>query len=250
MISHCHAGCKPDEVWDALSRLGILERAKDDSVNLTDWKPPTRTRELDEIDRACRIDYAKRIWASTERVEGTIVEEYLRGRGIIIPIPPMVTYHPNIKIDGVWSEAMVVGACDLVTDELKAVHVARLQRGADCITRDMRRTYGCLSGAAVKLALPAEEIAIAEGVETALSHQQMFGTPTWAMLGTAGIACKNVFSNPIKRITIAADDGDPGWRAAATAKERIEITGLQARIRLPLEGYSDFNDQLRDKRND
>ena len=84
-----------------------------------------------------------------------------------------------------------------------------------------RRMFGDLLGAVVQLApLPAGgDLAIAEGIETALSYRDLTSAATWAGLSTAGL---RRFTPPpgIARLVIAADGDDAGLEAARDLAER------------------------------
>ena len=89
------------------------------------------------------------------------------------------------------------------------------------------------------------DIAVAEGIETALSVQQMTGLPTVAALSAAGM---QTFKWPpqVRRIWIAADRDEAGSRAASHLRCRAEEHGLDAHIRFPANGRNDFNDLLKE----
>ena len=90
------------------------------------------------------------------------------------------------------------------------------------------------------------ELAIAEGVETALSFFALHKLPTWATLGTSGLRS---FTPPpkLRRLVIAADNGEAGQDAARALYDSLK-TSLRVVIATPSEG-GDWNDalQLRNK---
>jgi phage/plasmid primase-like uncharacterized protein len=102
---------------------------------------------------------------------------------------------------------------------------------------------GPCAGGAVRLAPAAEELILAEGIETALSVLQANRKPTWACLSVSGL--KAVILPPeVKTVTIAADGDKPGDKAAEEAASRLYREGREVRIARPPHGY-DFNDLLR-----
>ena len=93
--------------------------------------------------------------------------------------------------------------------------------------RKLRVRSGCtapLQAGIVRLAEPVKgHIAIAEGIETALSYAQLTGTPTWAAMSARNLG--NVELPPdIRRVIIAGEnDHDPrrGRRAAMEARDKL-----------------------------
>ena len=93
-------------------------------------------------------------------------------------------------------------------------------------------------------ALPEDgHLGIAEGIETALSAQAIFGVPTWAALSADGLR-RWQWPEGVARVSIFADAGDVGRQAAATLADRLNIANIANRIVGPLHG-DDFNDDLR-----
>jgi hypothetical protein len=88
-----------------------------------------------------------------------------------------------------------------------------------------------------------EQLAVAEGIETALSVQQITNLPTVAALSAAGMRLLR-WPPQIKRLWIAADNDEVGLGAARALFERALRAGLQAHIKLPARGRNDFNDLL------
>ena len=86
-------------------------------------------------------------------------------------------------------------------------------------------------------------LGIAEGIETALSAQAIFGVPTWAALSADGLR-RWQWPAGVSRVTIFADAGDAGMQAAATLADRLNVAGIANAIVSPLHG-DDFNDDLR-----
>jgi phage/plasmid primase-like uncharacterized protein len=99
---------------------------------------------------------------------------------------------------------------------------------------------------AVHLAPAAERMAVAEGIETALSVQQATGIPTWAALSAGGIERLELPTLPLAaEVVIAADADEDGLRAANQAARRWLREGRSVRIATPPVGR-DFNDLLRE----
>ena len=90
----------------------------------------------------------------------------------------------------------------------------------------------------------SEQLAVAEGIETALSIMQITNLPTVAALSAAGMRSLRWLPQ-VRRLWIAADNDHAGLKAAEALLQRALRAGLQAHIKIPAEGNNDFNDLLR-----
>jgi len=103
-------------------------------------------------------------------------------------------------------------------------------------------SLGSVSGGAVRLAQAGEHLAVAEGIETALSIMDATGILTWAGISAGGIKALILPSLPMaSEVVIAADNDPPGIKAANEAAERWTAEGRRVRIAVPPAG-TDFND--------
>ena len=89
-----------------------------------------------------------------------------------------------------------------------------------------------------------EQLAVAEGIETALSVMQITNLPTVAALSAAGMRSLR-WPPQVRRLWIAADNDEAGLKAAEVLLGRALRAGLQAHIKVPARGKNDFNDLLR-----
>ena len=97
---------------------------------------------------------------------------------------------------------------------------------------------------AVRLGPAGPKVAVAEGIETALSVQQAAGLTTWAALSTSGIRSL-VLPPQVREVVLCPDADDAGERAAQAAAERFTAEGRAVSIAKPPAGQ-DFNDRLRE----
>lgn len=127
LLTHCHARCPPEAVWAALQDRGLVERAEDRPVKR---RPRRRVRVVPVVPNGDRSgwspnqDHALEIWRAAQPAPGTPVEAYLRSRGIIIPVPPTIRYHPAVKHadTGLHLPCLIAAACDVDR------HVTGIQR--------------------------------------------------------------------------------------------------------------------------
>ncbi len=111
--------------------------------------------------------------------------------------------------------------------------------------RDPKLSLGRVRGGAIRLAKPAAEVFLCEGLEDGLSlAQELPGAHVWAAPG-AGMLLAMPLPSIVSRVIIAADNDAAGEQAARRAAERFASEGRQVRIMRPDRAYKDWNDQLR-----
>ena len=95
----------------------------------------------------------------------------------------------------------------------------------------------------MRLAKAGPVLGLGEGIETALSAMQLFDTPCWAALGSR--LASVWLPEDVRHVMLFADNGPAGLEAAHKAVKAF--TGLQRRVtlRLPPEGFDDWNDALK-----
>lgn len=204
---------------------------------------PPRPEERDpEPDRT---EAALEIWRASRPAPGTAVERYLAGRGITIPAPPSIRYHPGLKHGptGLTFEVLVAGICG---NDRRVVGVHRIYllpggAGKARVTQP-KRSLGHVAGGAVRLTPAAETLQLAESIEDGLALLQMTGTPTWA---APSASFMNSFdpSEGVEEIILAPDNDEAGHKAIEAAVPRLRDKGLRVRHMLPPVG-SDWCDVL------
>ena len=102
-----------------------------------------------------------------------------------------------------------------------SLHRTYLEHGAKAPIADCRKLLnGGINGAAVRLFEPTDELAIAEGIETALAVHLSTGKPVWAALSATNMA-KLWLPERVTKIGIYADhDASYTGQAAAYALAR------------------------------
>jgi hypothetical protein len=201
------------------------------------------------VDDAERTAAALKIWDHSVGSAGTPVEIYLQARALTLAIPQTLRLARDLRHgpSGSWLPAMVaiVERCGL--SRPVAIHRTYLRRDglAKADVEPNRMALGPIAGGAVRCAAAGEQLAVAEGIETALSIQQETGIPSWAVLGSSNLAGLLLPPLPLAaEIVIGADSDAAGKKAAARAAARWTSEGRHVRIATPPEGL-DFNDVLR-----
>ena len=251
LILHCFGGCGWRDVKDTLRRDGLLpERGVDnghDKKAPPDRETMKRRDAATQADRARRTRQALRIWKRCAPAPDTLVEVYLRARGITIPVPPSIRFLPDArhKPTGLLLPAMVAGVQDHA-GRVVGIHrtFLSLDGTAKAGVREPKMSFGPIGGGAVRLALAGRELAICEGIESALSFQQATGLAVWAALSVSGVRSL-VLPEEISAVVLGPDGDDPGDGAAVDAAKRFIREGFKARIARPPRGM-DWNDVLRE----
>ena len=197
-----------------------------------------------------KVDYTlevRRILDGCLPLAGSPAETYLRGRGLSDPASPDLLYHPDLTdYDGARGWPGMVAVPRTRRRRAGRRHPSHLpaRRRLGARPRPARRCWARSADGAVRLfPIGADgHLGIAEGIETALSAQAIFGVPTWAALSADGMA-RWQWPAEVRRVTIFADAGDAGRQAAARLADRLNLADIPSEIVAPLHG-DDFNDDL------
>jgi len=223
-VWHCHAGCDPINVRDALLAAGILVRripAHAGGNRPADLGRPSGGRRRPPA-------WIAHVWAAAAPLAGTPAARYLAARGLEPPWPDALRWDPDRR-------RMVARV--VLDHALCGLH-------ATVLPGRRRRTYGPVRGGAVHLAAACGGVlAVAEGIESALAYAVLTGTPTWAALSSAGM--KNLeLPDGLRGLAVAADFDGPGLLAAEQLERRARDADIDVRIDLPLRHRTDWADVL------
>ena len=206
-------------------------------------------------------------WRDATPAAGSLAERYLQSRGITLPPPASIRFLPRQRnwSDGGTYPAMISLVQRVPGDEDPdaspsavplidaGAHFTFLQGGepdgpvVKAPTDACKLTLGQLRHGGVWLTpveTIGEQLAVAEGIETALSVMQITKLPTVAALSAAGMRSLR-WPPQVRRLWIAADNDQVGLKAADVLLERALRAGLRAHIKIPARGKNDFNDLLR-----
>ena len=199
---------------------------------------------------AKRAAQARAIWQEAVPIRGTIAETYLRGRGITCALPDTLRFHREA-----WHgpTARRLPALVARVDGGAGFAVHRTWLRADGTGKapvdPPKAMLGACAGGAVRLACGQDALAVAEGIETALSllcGPLTGSVAVWAALSTSGMACLRLAAAPGKLI-VATDRDDRGAGQAAGHKlaERAAALGWAVTM-FPAPDGRDWNDVLQD----
>ena len=244
-LVHCHAGCAQAVVIAALRERGLWGRGEQRFARIRAAAQQLDTRADEARDRE-RTESALRIWAETRPAVGTPVEEYLRARGITIPPPEVLSFHPGLRHSGEVWPAMVALVTRGTDGDAIGIHRTFLSRdsGGKAPVTPQKMMLGPCGGGVVRLGPATNPLMVGEGIETCLAAMQGTGRPAWAALSTSGLRSLDL-PPVVREVIVLADGDDAGESAAKTAALRWRREGRRVRIARPPAGM-DFNDVLLD----
>lgn len=207
------------------------------------------------------------IWNQSHPIiEGDPAWKYLHGRlkGLKV-IPKTLRLHPSLpyytedpsdekkKILVGYYPCMIAAVQGL---DGKAVNIWRTyltEEGTKADVEVVKKASGKFlqPSYAIRLAEPGEELAIAEGIETALAVTIMTGLPCWATCSSGGMKKFDVPEGyeRVRKYRIFADNDAPdrfgrraGNDAAKDLQDRLRAKGLIATVALPKFTNFDFGD--------
>ena len=198
---------------------------------------------------------ARRLFAMSKPIAGTLAETYLRERGITgVRTCTAFRYHPRCwyrsdeddPVDRVRDSWPALIAA--VTDEIGTItgaHRTWLDTSGKtkAPVSTPRRAMGLLLGNGVRFGGAPDVLAAGEGIETMLSLRCVLPTmPMIAALSATHLAAV-LLPNGLRRLYIARDNDPAGRHAADALTERAHIAGVEVLPLVPSLG--DFNDDLR-----
>jgi hypothetical protein len=195
-----------------------------------------------------RIKGALALWTQAKSPKGTITEAYFSSRRCHFePVlgADVIRFHPNCPFGGLRVPAMLALITDAITGEPIGVHRTAINDDGSGkrFGKDSKMVLGVARRGVIRLNPASECMGIAEGVESALSAAQVFGTPVWAAMSAGGIAAFPILKG-IKRLSVFADHDNAGIKAALKCGRRYEMSGITGEIHIPPVVKSDWNDWL------
>lgn len=224
------------------------------SLPRSDLDPSPRHRSAPAPGRS--PEAARRLFAMSRPIPGTLVETYLRTRGITaLHGTGSLRYHPQCyhRADEhapteTWP-AMIAAVTDLdarITGAHRTwldpdgFHPLRLGKAP---IDTPRRAMGDLLGHAVRFDVAGSVMAAGEGIETMLSLRMVLPhMPMTAALSAAHLSAL-LFGPLLRRLYIARDNDPAGDAARDCLIERAQAVGIDTIVLSPARG--DFNEDLR-----
>jgi hypothetical protein len=199
---------------------------------------------------------ARRLFAISGPIEGSLVETYLQRRGIAhvhhggsLRFHPRCYYRPGEHLPTETWPAMIACVTDL-DGRITGVHRTWLDpHGFDRIRLGKapidtpRRAMGDLLGNAVRFGAADDDVLVAgEGIETVLSLRYVLPTLPMAAALSANHLAAMALSSSLRRLYVARDADAAGDTVQAVLLQRAETVGIEAVPLSPRLG--DFNEDL------
>jgi hypothetical protein len=213
-------------------------------ASLPDGRPEWQTAP--PASNEARRNKARWLWNRRQPIEGTPAETYLRKtRAYGGPLPatlgflaPRGEYPPAmIAAFGRANELEPSIVC-ISNDAVTGVHLTRLAPDGrqKAGTETDKMMIGTPLGSPIVLAAPGDlgGLAIAEGIEDALSVHEATGLGAWAA-GAASFMPALAAAVPgwVECVTILVDDDNAGRNNAYRLADRLEVRGLSVRLITP-----------------
>ena len=204
---------------------------------------------------------AMAIWHAATNPRGTLVEQYLKSRRLVLPdeaAGETIRFHASCSFGPERFPAMVCLVRNIISNEPQGIHRTALSRDGAAIKRN-KKTYRLTLGAAANGAIKIDRdeyitqgICIGEGVETCLAGRQMGLRPVWSAVTTGGISNFPVMAG-INGLHVFEENDAKGASAKAVEAcgRRWHAAGRTVVVVTPDAG-NDLNDELqcRGRRNE
>lgn len=218
-------------------------------LRLPQMDPVPRRQILPRTARGSQ-DAARRLFAMSQAVGGTLADTYLRHRCITsVSGLAALRFHPRCyyrledqDITETWP-AMIAAVTDL-SGEVTGVHRTWLAPdGSGKASIDTpRKAMGDLLGHAVRFGVPGEVMAAGEGIESVLSVREVLPGMAMAAALSAPHLAAIAFPETLRRLYIVRDADPAGDWARDSLIERAAAAGIEALVLSPALG--DFNEDL------
>jgi hypothetical protein len=199
---------------------------------------------------------AQRLFAMSQPIRRTLLETYLRNRGIrtvhdagALRFHPRCYYRPDEHSPTETWPAMIAAVTDL-DGRITGAHRTWLDpNGFDAVRLGkapidtQRKAMGGLLGHAVRFGVADDVLAVGEGIETMLSLRCALPAMPMAAALSANHLAALLLPLTLRRLYIAREADAAGDMALAALTERAEAAGIEALALSPRRG--DFNEDLR-----
>jgi putative DNA primase/helicase len=231
--------------------------------------PAPRTRPSEPSSERMK-KLAKRIWDEARPImAGDEVDRYLAGRGLRLrEYPRTLRFHPALgyyeKDEAGKSRKMrdcpaMLACVQGVDGHGITLHRTYLRDGKKAFGRSSKKVLSSgINGAAVRLFEATDELAVTEGVETALAVHLSTGKPVWAAI-TAGNLERLWIPESVRRVCVYADnDAEAQYDGQASAfilarrlkKEKKKTGSTQVEVFVPRIAGNDWADVWMSKMGD
>jgi putative DNA primase/helicase len=163
-------------------------------------------REWELAERYRKMEFCRALWNRATAATNSAAHAYLRSRSIAAATLPNSLRYLAATPRGYKKLETAPAMLALVSDADGApsgLHITFLKKDGHA----GRIMVGSIMGGAVRLYEARDQLAVCEGIETALSYASLKSAPTWAVLSTSGLSN---FRPPLSvdSLTLAIDRDD------------------------------------------
>jgi hypothetical protein len=229
-------------------RIPLAKLRQFDAAAVEAGSGPRHRTEDDQL----RIGRAVKIWYAAVDPRGTLAERYLREyrrldlpedlAGAVLRFNARTPWRNENTGKIIFVPALIAAFRSIDDNAITAVHRIALNPDGSKIDR---RMLGIVHRAAVKLpGIGDGELAIAEGIETALAARQLgVKSPCWA-LGSCGAISFFPIIPAVRTLRIVGEADDASARAIQLCSTRWRAAGRRLRLIMPPDGAKDLNEIL------
>lgn len=205
------------------------------------------TTRSHSLPQRVRSDEAANLWNGAGAIQGTLAEVYLSSRGITCSLPLCLRFAMLPLRD--QRLPTLVAAVSSLDGQVQGIQRTFLKSDgsgkAHLPGGKSKLSLGRVRSGAIRLAAPADELVLTEGLEDGLTVHQLTGMPVWVAAGATMLPHVEL-PTLVKRVVIAADNDPAGMASAEMAANRYS-QDRSVRLIRPDPSYKDFNEQLQDR---
>ncbi|MDO8422485.1 MAG: toprim domain-containing protein [Parvibaculum sp.] len=228
-----------------MANRGLDFRAACDEARAFLRMPIVPAKRMEVSAPAGSSEAARRLFAASKSIRGTLADVYLRSRGIMLP-PDIsaLRFHPRCYYrapEGRQTWPALIAAVTDGAGNVTGVHRTWLDLASGKAPVDQpRRALGHLAGNGVRFGTVTDTMLAAEGLETALALKMIMpAMPVIAALSAAHLAALNLPST-LRRLYVARDNDQAG----RIALEKLRTRAVDLDIRELVPRAEDFNADL------
>nr|WP_232003368.1 toprim domain-containing protein [Sphingopyxis sp. FD7] len=239
-------------------RHGRLTETIDEAERFLSLPPPSddeqRKHSSGPPARAGSPTAARRLFAASKPIVGTLAATYLQSRGLAhhadlpaLRFHPRCYYRPNDDdVPGTPGAFAALIAAVTDDDDLQTgTHRTWLDLSGNkkAAVASPRRAMGNILGNAIRFGQAQDVMAAGEGIETMLSLREVLPTFSLAAATSSSHLAAILFPTSLRRLYVARDRDAAGDAAFSILTERAQVAGIELLPLMPALG--DFNDDLR-----
>lgn len=207
-------------------------------------------RHADRAAQPGSPEAARRLFAMSQPIAGTLAQTYLRRRRIVdydglssLRFHPRCYYRPDASAPTETWPALIAAVTDL-DGRITGLHRTWLARDGfgKAPVDTPRRAMGDLLGHAVRFGAATDVLAAGEGIETVLSVRSVLLRMPMLAAGSAGHLAAILFPPALRRLYILRDRDPAGSAACDRLSERATSAGIETVVLSPRQ--QDFNEDL------